>query len=59
MKHVVPWKVIIVVAIILIITIAQIYVTICNYKTVEDPWENLPPNKSSIEVMIEHGYVIE
>lgn len=38
MKHAVPWKVIIVVAIILIIAIAQIYVTISNYKTVEDPW---------------------
>ena len=59
MKHVVPWKVIIVVAIILIIAIAQIYVTIRNYKTVVDPWDNLPPNKSSIEIMIENGYVIE
>lgn len=57
MKHTVLWKVIIVVAIILII--AQHYVTISNYKTVEDPWDNLPPNKSSIEVMIEHGYEIE
>lgn len=57
MKHIVLWKVIIVVAIILII--AQHYVTISNYKTVEDPWDNLPPNKSSIEVMIEHGYEIE
>lgn len=59
MKHIVLWKVIIVVAVILIIAIAQIYVTIRNYKTVEDPWDNLPPNKSSIEIMIENGYEIE
>lgn len=58
MKHVTPWKVIIVVTIMLIIAMIQPYIV--NKDNVEmDPWENLPPNKSSIEVMIENGYEIE